>query len=491
LRSRILLTILLLIIINTVIYGRGKKDDTLVQTQNNEWILCITAFDVSSLPPDKLHISGVVSREMVERLNAVSYRTRISPEYAYYEEAAWSKARSTAAKAISSKMEERSAALFRGDPAWMYRQNVKKIDADLEKLRANFEEIENNPPVINKEPVFSLKKENQTLAFPEAPAAGAERRFCASQSADAFLTGSIIDFYGRHMLSVRLYTAYTKSFVWEESTIFSQEDIDYAVSEIIRKLVIELTGNKPAIVEITTEPDDALVLINRSFAGRGGTETLELPPSTIIVTASAPNHESVAFETTLSADEITKIDINLTPINFADVNIEGETGGRVYQGALFSGFAPLSMSLPINHLEYIEMLGSNSQEGRIVFETPESIGFSPTFPVRTRQPLPQGRVDKDRRTYYWAWGATWITGIAFWIANHSYNDALRTYSSYPVDEKFMNKLNALYYLRISAIVGFATAGSYSLYRFIRYLVTADRGSTRIISPPKKAEQGGN
>ena len=490
-RSRILLTILLLIIINTVIYGRGKKDDTLVQTKNNEWILCITAFDGSSLPPDKLHISNVISREMVSRLNAISYRTRVSPEYAYYEEAAWARDRSTAAKAVAAKMDERSAALYRGDPAWMYRRNIAKIDTDLEKLRIAYEEIENNPPLINWEPAFNLTKGNLDLMFPNAPAAGDESRFCSTQNVDAFLTGSIVDFYGRYMLSVRLYAAYTKSFVWEERTIFSQEDIDYAVSEIIQKLIIELSGNEPAIVEISVEPQETLVLINRSFAGRGGTETLELPPTTIIVTASAPDHESVTFETVLSAEELTRIDINLTPISYANVTISGEEGGRVYQGSLYVGTAPLTLRLPVNHLEYIEMQMQNLQEGSIVFETPETSDASPSFSVRTRQPLPKGRVDRDRRTYYWAWGATWLTGIASWITHHSYKDALNIYNSYPVDQQFVKKLNVLYYLRLSSLIGLGTAGAYGLYRFIRYLVTADRGSTRIISPSNKADQSGD
>jgi len=485
LKNRILLTFLLLITLNVSIFGFGKKDEAEIKTQNNEWILCITNFNISALPPEKSHVSTVISRKIVERLNSISYRTRISPEYAYYEEYSWSRARSTAAKAVSAKMDERSAALYRGDPEWKYRQNVKKIDDDLVKLRAALEEIENNAPPINREPKFKLTSGNLSYSFPAAPAEGAETRFCVSNNADAFLSGSVIDFYGRFLLSVKLYTVYTRSFIWEDSVIFSQEDIDSAMNELIQRLVIVLSGNEPAVIEIAAQPEDALVLINRSFAGRGSTDKIELAPATIIVTATAPEHESVSFETVLSADEITRIDINLNPVNYTDVIIAGEEGGMVYQGALFVGTAPLTLRLPVNHLEYIEMKMRSSNEGAIVFQTPYSSEAVPSYSITTKQPLPPKRVDRDRRIYYWAWGATWLTGITAWIAHHSYTDAYAIYNSSSVSQEFVNNLSTLDYVRTGALIGLGIAGSYSLYRFIRYLISADSGSTPIAVPLKK------
>ena len=485
-KSGIVCIILLFFILITPLSASGKKDNTIVKTQNDEWILCVTRFNTSSLPLDKAVIVSVISREIVQRLKTISYRTRISPEYAYYEEFAWSRARTAAAKAIASKMDERSAEVFKGDPGWRYRRTIAKIDDDLIKLRGNLTEIENSAPLINKQPVFKLTGANLNLSFPAVPAKGGENKFCADQRSDAFLSGTIIDFYGRFLLSLKLYTLYTQSYVWEDSIIFSQENIDDAVNEIIQKLSIVLSGNEPAFLTINAEPDETLILINRSFAGRGSVDKLEMPPSAVTITASAPDHESVTLKTVLSADEITEININLNPIKYVDVEIAEEVKGRVYHGALYVGAAPLTLRLPVYSLEYFEMETANSHRGSIVFETPDPSDNTRSFSIRTRLPLQSGRVDKDRRIYYWTWAGIWFSGITYWIANHTYNDARSVYLAGQIrNPDFYNDIKVMQYVRIGALSSLGAIGAYSVYRFIRYIYTANRGSTPLVSPGRK------
>ena len=485
-KSRILFIIFIFIAINAHLSAFGRKDAEQIKTQNDEWILCVTSFDISSLPHEKQIVVNVISRKIVEQLVSISYRTRISPEYTYYEGLNWASSRAAAAKAVSAKMEERSAELYRGNPSWRYRQSIARIDNDLTRLRENLNEIEKNAPNINREPVFKLTQANLGLTFPAAPEAGTENRFCAAQRADAFLAGAITDFHGRYLLSVKLYTVYTRSFVWEDSIIFSQEDIDSAVTEITQRMSIVLSGNVPAVVAITAEPEDTLLLINRSFVGRGKTDDIELPPATIIVTASAPDHESITFETVLSADERTDIKINLTPIRYTDVLIAGEEGGRVYRGALYVGNAPLTLRLPVNRLEYIEMETANSNKGTIVFLTAETSNNTPSFSVKTSVPLASGRVAKERRGYYWSWGGAWITGIAAWIAYFSYSEAsaaiATTSNPSAISDFYNNDYQLMYYIHVGSVIALGAAGVYTVYRFVKYLYISNKGSTPVVSP---------
>jgi len=482
LKNRSVFLIFIFLAINTLLFARGAQDEEAeVKTQNDEWVLCITGFDTSSLPPDKLISSNVITGKITESLNTINYRTRISSEYAYYESYAWSHSRSTAAKALSAKIEERSRYIYRGEPDWRYRQNMARIDADIEKLRTALEEIESNAPIINKEPIFKLTSGNLDFTFPSAPGAGSEKSFCTAQKADAFLAGSIIDFHGRYILSVKLYVLYARSFVWEDRLIFSQDDLENTVDEVTRKLIILLSGNQPATVAITAEPQETLVLINRSFAGRGETGILEYPPGTVIVTASAPNHESLTFKTELPPGELTEIDLRLKPIEYADVEILSDSKGNIYHGALYVGEAPLTLRLPVGQMEYVEFEAEDKSTGTIVFEIPDSSSFM-QMSMRTGIPLEEGRVNRARRDYYWAWGATWITGISAWLLYHTFssmNSALYYSQANSFNRQFYDDNRRMYNISIGAIIATGVVLAFDFFQLGRYLYIANKGSTPV------------
>jgi hypothetical protein len=480
------LLVLIFLVLTMPLYAKGKTDEAAAKTQNDEWFLCITKFDTNALPTDKLNISDVVLRALTDSLKSINYHTRISPEYAYYEDYAWARARATAAKTLSTKIDERSKQIYMGEPNWKYRQNIKKIDTEIIKLRGNLEEIDKNAPLINKEPVFKLTSSTLNLTFPDAPEKKGENRFCITQKADAFLSGSISDFHGRYLLKVKLYTVYTKSFVWEDSVIFSYTDIDGAIDEITRKLIIVLSGNPPAAVAIKAEPETALVLINRSFAGKGEAPLTEYPPGKITVNASAPDHESIVLETELVSGELTDINIKLNPINYVNAEILGDGRNKIYHGSLYVGEAPLTLRLPANNLEYIEMENFNGKKGSIVFRTRDSTEYEQSISIKTIVPLKKGRVDKERRGYYWAWGSQWITGIAAWVSYYSYTESNKAVPSATTQE-LINSNMYLNYISIGSAVAFGVASAYGIYRMIRYIYYSGRDSASIAPQGRKNE----
>jgi hypothetical protein len=456
--------------------GNSQTDDE-IKKQDNEWTLCVTDIDVKSLPPDKLSVAGVITKKVVERLNNISYRTRVSPEYAYYEGYAWHKARSAAAKSLSTKLEERSLLIFNGEVAWRYKQNLARVDAEIEKLTAAFEEIDKNAPLVNNEPVFKLTEGNVKAVYPDPPKEGNEYKFCKDQKADAFLAGTIIDFHGRYNISIKLYAVYTKTFIYEDSIIFSPDDLEIALDEITSKLILTLSGNRPAAIAVKTEPEDALVLINRSFAGRGDTGIIERPPGKFVITASANEHESITVETELASGEIAEINIKLLPLGFANVEIPGTAAGAaVYQGALYIGEAPLTLRLPVNILEYVELESGDGLKGTAVFNTPEEINTTYSLPVKTGEPPVKGRVEKARTLYYWSWGGVWITGIAAWIAGNTYTNIGWTQNS----KNFEDEEARMLYIRNGTYAALGAVSAFWVYNIVRYLYLANRGSTPVV-----------
>ena len=466
----------------SLLFALGKKDADEAKYQNNEWILCITDFDHSLLPPAHRLAGDVLTRDLVNKLKAVSYRLRISPEYAYYEGYAWQQAVGTAAKAVSTKQNERSQLIYRGDPDWKYRSNLKKIDADLVKLQEALAQKEEERPLIEREPVFKLTQANLGGTYPAPPKVNGERRFCQSQKVDAFLTGTIREFHNRYYIRVKLFTLYTNSWVYEDDIIFSMEDADGAVDEIAGRLSAVLAGNKPASVVVTVDPPEAQVLINQSYAGKGTIPERERPPGMVTITAAAEGYTPVAVETELAPSELTDVAITLSPLHYTDVRINapGGEGASVYHGALYVGEAPLVLSLPLSNLEYVTV-ESRREMGKGVFTTPDlpSDSFSVSLKMKIPPPSGQKRVNKARNWYYWAWGGTWVTGIAAWITYGLYSSQTAVLNR-SNDPAFYDSTERLGYISTGAIIAVGAAIGYEVFQMARYMYTATLDVTPIV-----------
>jgi hypothetical protein len=478
-----------LFLLCTRVSAAGKKEEE-KQVLNNNWILCITEFDRSSLPEGKRNVPDVFMRTLTNTFKTINYRVRISPEYAYYEDYAWSKARNTAAKTLAAKQEERALLLFQGTPEWKYRKEAQKRDSEIVKLRETFEQKEAEKPLINNEPDFDLTAQNKQGNFPQPPAAGGEYRFCQNQNADAFLSGTVHEFYGRYYLTIRLYTLYTRSFIYENDIIFSAEDIDSAVDEIAGALIAVLAGSKPAAIAIRAEPHETLVLINQSFAGRGEVEPREHPQGKVNVAFSLENYNPQSVDVELKAGEITEIFVSLSPRSYGAIDIftPGRTEVSVYQGALYIGEAPLTLKLPLSQLDYVSLKAAKGETANAVFFSPEFPDESRSLALKLKLPPPTGqkRVEKARSRAYWAWGFTWITGIFAWGTAGTLATQVR-FDQFDQDGNPIKlKDHATWDMISTGFLGlFIGAAVFDAFQMSRYLYTSTRDVTPIVKTGSK------
>ena len=471
------------------LFAKGSDDTTETDPLNSEWVLCITAFDYSQLPQVR-HIAGdVITRELVDRLNTINYRLRISPEYAFYEGHAWQQSVSAIARSISSKQNERALLLYRGEPGWRYQRNLKRVDDELAKLQEDLALKEAERPLISREPEFKLSQANLAGTFPPPPPPGTEYRFVSSQRADAFLAGEIREFHGRYYIRLSLYTLYTNSFVYEDDIIFSLEDSRGAVEEISARLTAVLSGNKHSVVVVRADPPEAQILINQNFAGRGSVSEREYPPGRIVIAVAAEGYNPQTVETELGAGELTEISVNLSPLLYADVDISTLSGipAAVYQGALYVGEAPLTLRLPIDYLSYVMAETKEGDQAKIVFTMPDMPDESFDLSLRMRTPLPSGqnRVNKARSRYYWAWGGTWITGIAAWMTYGMFNGQ-REVLPMSSSQDFHDSTQQMYYVSTGAIIAVGAVAAYHLFELVRYLHVATDKATPIARRERSA-----
>ncbi|GHT53243.1 hypothetical protein FACS1894106_3850 [Spirochaetia bacterium] len=504
------------------IFASGKKDEVIDQPINNgEWALCITAFDVSALPPSRRMIGEVIQRELVASLNTVDHRERIkvSPEYAWYEGYAWSQSRSAAAKALEAKRNERDLLLFKGEGGWRYRQSLKTLGEDIKKLEETLRETSTERPLVEEAPSFRFTEGNKGDAFPAPPAEKGEYQFCKKEKADAFLAGSVSEYHGRIYISLRLYALYTDSFVYEDSIIFSSDDTASAVNEVSGRLAAAISGTEPAEIAVHTDSKDALILINHSFAGRGEVSRREHPPGKVTVEIFSADHESAQAEAELKSGELTEMTAALRPLNLLPVNISvpGQTAA-VYQGAMYMGEAPLTLQLPSDRLEYVFAETPEGRTSRAVFLVNEPFpamagSGTPVFPfvlnassqkstlgggndlnLQTRVPLPAGqdRVEKARRRYYGAWSGTWITGIAAWIVYGTYTGYVNA-NNYAVQNNIsMEMYDDARRLEIVNWVGIGLAGAAAIVEIVqmaRYIHTAGDDTAPLVKKRKAANGG--
>ena len=461
----------------------GKKEPAEPKPLNDEWILCITAFDYSMLSPSRRITGDVITRDLVNKLDLVSYRFRISPEYAYYESYAWQQAVSAAAKAISNKQNERAQLLYRGDRNWKYRKNLKKVDEDLVKLEETYAQKLEEKPLIHTEPAFKLSQANLSGTYPAPPKTHGERRFCQSQKSDAFLTGEIREFHNRYYIRLRLFTLYTNTWIYEDDVIFSLEDIDGAVDEIAARLDAVLAGNKPSRLAITVDPPESQVLVNQRYAGTGTVEARERPPGKIVVAIAAEGFMPETVETELAPGEHTNIAVTLGALDYTnvDINVRPNPGGVVYHGALYVGEAPYTLRLPINQLNYVNIRTRDGQTAKAVFTSPGVPDKTSAVSLKTRVPPPSGqrRVNKARSWYYWAWGSAWITAIAYWISDGMFQT---NYAAIPhsMDPDFYETTQQLAYVRSGTMICLGVALGYGFFQMARYLYTATDDVTPIV-----------
>jgi hypothetical protein len=472
----------------SLVFAAGKTDEEEQKPINNEWLLCVTQFDYSMLRPSQRIAGDVITRSLVNTLKLVSYRLRISPEYAYYEGYAWWQAVNTAARALSQKQDERSLLLFRGDPDWRYQINLKRVNADIEKLKEELAKKEAERPLVNNEPSFKLVPANINGTFPDPPRAGGERRFCQSQKADAFLTGSIREFHGRFYIALRLFVLYANTYVYEDDIIFSLDDIAGAVDEITGRLSAVLSGNKPAVIAVKVSPPDAQVLINQNYAGRGTVEEREHPPGKVAVAVAADGYTPELAETELVPGEITEIEVTLSPQLYsnAHINVTGAIGVSLYQGALYVGEAPNNLRMPIDTMGYVVAEAKNGRKAEIVFSAPDMPDESFDFSIKLKPSSQPGqkKVNKARRDYYWSWGVTWAAAMLAWGANGTFNgrnDVMTRSSS----QEFRSGTQTWNYINIGSLALLGAAAVYNIVQLSRYLYVSTENATPIVKPEKK------
>jgi hypothetical protein len=407
----------------------------------------------------------VLANSLTRALERVERRIRPSPEYAWYESVAWAQDRAEAEKRLAAKYDDRSRLIYAGYPRWRYRQDTRTMDKEIAALEEACREVEARRPVIVREPVFKLLANASGAEFPPPPERDRELEFCISRNVDAFLTGAVSEYYGRLYVTLRIYARYSRSWIFEESTIFSPEDINPMMEELASRLTETIQGSPPAALRVTADPAGAMLILQGRYAGRAPSpadpeiaeaaespEAVESPapeapsrtaafeadilttaPGRAELTVQAEFHAPRTVELDLEAGTLTEISLSLTPLgrSFVTVrNAEDSAAAAVYRGALYLGQAPVTTELPAGSPGYFRMEGPDGAFATTVLPANTGAG-SYGLSLRLRSPLPEGRVERSRRQFYGAWGRFWIAMPLSVLVNGLAMSVITAYNANP------------------------------------------------------------
>jgi hypothetical protein len=471
---------------------------------NPEWNFAVTAFDISALPSEHQLVGELVQREFVLLLNAIKKRWRGAEEYTYYETVAWEKSKAAAAKAIADKWSQRDQLLFLGDPAWKYKKSLKTINSDIEKLRDTFEKASVEAPLITREPVFTLIEANKIETYPKPPETGKEFAFCVQEKIDGFLTGAITLFQGRMYLTLKVYTLYSNSYLYEDSILFSSDQMTGAVKELAGDLTAMVSGVAPALLTVHADAFDASLFVNETFVGTGEISNFEHSPGEVTLTASASGRETASVSLELNEGEQTDVSFTLplitsVPFSFTALTpqakskwtiftptVFSEQASAVYQGALYVGQAPLTLDAGSGALAYYriesEQIGLDGTvkktAGTVVVDSRAAMST-----VKTRVlPEPEKKpVERAMSRLYLSYGLFWLTlpvalvaGMdALWGGNGGMLGAAIRGRSAP-------DANAWFPISIGATIAAGTALGFTIINAVLYFSTANERSPVVV-----------
>jgi hypothetical protein len=478
---------------------------------NTGWTLCITAIDVSAMSPSWQTAGDTVARSLTAALQNLDFRFRGNEESAYYMNYALSKSRSKAADALIKKRNERDLLLFKGDPSWKYEKDLKAADEAIIKLEEDLAKIEELASPIDAKPALTISQKNIDGVFPEVPKQGLEYRFCADEKIDAFLTGDMIEYYGRIYLTIKMYTLFTNSYSFEDSILFSPEDFNGALAEISTSLAAAVSEIHPSAIIVHAVPPEAMVLVNGSYVGQGDIDMLIRSPGEAEIAVYADNYTPVEASYLLNSGELTELFINLTSLGrdafFTDT--PGSPGSRVFLGSLYVGETPLTLELPRSQYAYISVETGEGEIGSVIvrdnapvrnrtlFRRKEAMegtaDFMTAFPVSEEEK----QVGNARNKFYRYYGAFWLIlpatllagGIAkTHIAANDYVIANNLYAGDPERrQQIASKAAMGRVVRTGAYGIMGVSLGLTFFQIFKYLNVSGGDSTPLIKVKPKSE----
>jgi DNA-binding winged helix-turn-helix (wHTH) protein len=476
-----------------IAYAAGKA--AAIDYKEKNWTLCVTAFDSSKLPSAQSVTSETIQRIITNNLQSLDYKLRSTGEYDYYWSVAWLAAQNVEAKKLAAKQQERDRLYFQGYSAWRYKREIKRVDGEIEVLRQALENAELSSPNIATIPHFAASSDNLKGIFPAPPAKGREASFCKSQNVNGFLRGNASIYHGRLLVEVELWTVWSRSYVYKDNVIFSIEDIDQALYEFSTRFINTISGMEYSVLVVKADPSDSIIIVDDKYISNNGQSgEIHRTPGPVEINVYAKNHEPQSETVNLYEAGRTEIGFTLYPIPQGSFTVTTKKGEKanVYQGAMFVGQTPLTLTGPLDGFGQISIETEDNNKGEYrTAQTIFQIEDKTSVKIAPKKPAPTDRIEKARKRFYGAYGRLWIglpVALMLLGVSESYVNAFNSvdWDKYPdlYDEKYPTAVFWSRTMPISAGIGIGVLAADVIIHLILYVYQANRSGAILIQKDK-------
>jgi len=325
-----------------------------------DWVVGVAAFESPSTEDTK-NADSLGDLVYTALLSAKIHRFTTTEGDAYRKKVKASRI-AAALKSLETARGTRDALLFKGYPSWKYEKEAAKADLALVQAETGYKEAYESVPEFTPDRPIKSSVDNQAGMFIPAPKAGTERALCETKKLDALLLGKVEDFFGRTLVSVRLYSALLDADVWSWETLFGPEDRETVLDELKSRARAAASGLNSAAFSISTNTPEADILIDGILVGQGSVGPLEHAPGPLRLGLRAVGHANLETSIELNADEHAQVDLRLATVPMTGILISAADAmgnptvpeAQLRLDSLFVGSTPLRVELPMGKWYYIE-----------------------------------------------------------------------------------------------------------------------------------------
>jgi hypothetical protein len=327
--------------------GSQKPDLSLPADTAEKWVVGFTALATDGLSAENRYLASSLPLMLRDDMSGLTTHTYTAEETDGLRKLLVTREVTKSQQAISSARKERDALLF-GDAvattdAW------KAADAKilLASQRLDFlRGVDPGQVTLRDSKPVSIKSADDSGRLLDTPKIAAPQ-YCAQQSLDLLVGGSLQEVQGYLLLDLWAYDAALHRIVFTARDAARRDDL-YADSVKLGKgLADSILGRPWALVRFAPDPPSATLAIDGVVASSGASPSVYVAPGPHVVLISAAGHASVTRSVLLSEGVETVLDDKLERTATGSVAVATDPpGAALYIDSIWVGRTPLSVDLP-------------------------------------------------------------------------------------------------------------------------------------------------